>query len=80
VRLEFKVGELVDIDPGYNAGIWLRSEPAANITSNNSHVKSGPLIVLEIGETLFAKDPSVKVISCCGLVGWTFASRLRQVF
>ena len=71
------MGELVGIDPGYNAGIWLRTAPGVSISQDHGHVKDGWLIVIEIEDKL--KDPSVRVVSSTGLVGWTFASRLIKL-
>jgi len=80
MRLSFEIGEIVGIDPGYNAGIWLRSSPSSNISSEGSNVPNhGLLLVVEIDTTQFLKDPPVKVLSNRGVVGWTFSSRLKKV-
>ena len=73
----FVVGELVLIDPGYNAGIWLRQTGDANVAPDANHVPGGTLLILEIDHTKFEKDRPIKVLSNCGKVGWTFESRLR---
>ena len=79
MRSALKIGELVEIDPGYNAGIWLRPTHDSNISPEGNHVKQGPLLVLEIDYTRFERDRPVKVLSSCGKVGWTFESRLKNL-
>lgn len=80
MKSEFAVGDLVRINPGYSGGIWLRPVPSQTLSPESGHVFDGTLIVLEIdGSSELPKDPSIKVISSCGKVGWTFESRLRKI-
>jgi hypothetical protein len=80
VRLSFEIGEIVGIDPGYNAGIWLRSSPASKVSSEGSHVPNHSLLlIVGIDTTQFSRDPSIRVLSECGTVGWTFSSRLKKI-
>lgn len=78
MKHDLLVGDLVGIDPGYSGGIWLRREPTANISTDSGHVMSGTMIILQLCSDKTARDASVKVVSSCGKVGWTFASRLRK--
>lgn len=79
MKSEFTVGDLVRINPGYSGGIWLRPMPSKNLSPESGHVFDGTLIVLDIDCGDSPRDPSVKVISSCGKVGWTFESRLRRI-
>lgn len=73
-RCCFNIGELVEIEPGYESGIWVRSN---RVFANNRDVKkllSGRLaIVLEVVGT------DVKIIGGDGVVGWTWENRLRKL-
>ena len=80
MRSGFKVGELTGIDPGYNGGIWLRPQSGMNISADIGHVHpDGLLVVIEIDEKSPSRDYSIKVVSSCGKVGWTFISRLKKL-
>jgi len=80
MRLSFEIGEIVGIDPGYNAGIWLRFSPASNNSSEGANVPNhGLLLIVDIDKSQFSRDPSVKVLSANGMVGWTFSSRLKKI-
>jgi hypothetical protein len=79
MKSQFAVGDLVRINSGYSGGIWLRPVPGTNLSPESGHVFDGVLVVLETDHGEFPRDPSVRVISSCGKVGWTFESRLRKV-
>lgn len=79
MKCEFTVGDLVRINPGYSGGIWLRPVPSQTLSPESGHVLDGTLIVLGINHGDSPRDPSIKVISSCGKVGWTFESRLRKI-
>lgn len=79
MRCDFDIGDLVQIDMGYNAGIWLRPASDSNISPEGNHVQGVMLVVLEIDYVTFTRDRAIKVLSCCGKVGWTFESRLRKI-
>jgi len=74
-------GDLVTVNPSFNAGIWLRPEPGSFVSREESHVKEGFLIVIKIahGHESLYHDPYVHVLSSVGIFGWTFLSRLKKV-
>ena len=80
MRCEFLIGDLVEAHPGYPGGIWLREKPGTNLSPGSGCVTTGFLIVLEIDKEIYSRDPCIKVLSSCGLFGWTFQSRLQKIF
>lgn len=71
-------GSLAVLSDTFTSGIWLRETPDATDAREELRVRGGLFLVVEVLEDeLWEADPSLRVVTSEGLVGWTFLSRLR---
>lgn len=73
-------GSLAVLSDTFTSGIWLRETPNATDAREELRVRGGLFLVVEVLEDeRWEGDPSLRVVTSEGLVGWTFLSRLRLV-
>lgn len=73
-------GSLAVLSDTFTGGIWLRETPNATDAREELRVRGGLFLVVEVLEDeRWEDDPSLRVVTSEGLVGWTFLSRLRLV-
>jgi len=73
-------GSLAVLSDTFSSGVWLREHPDSTDTREELRVRGGLFLVVEVLEDeRWEGDPSLRVLTSSGLVGWTFLSRLRLV-